>query len=188
MKKNYNLVKTMFFLVLILLVFQIIILTIKAELRQIISACIVVIGFIVVTILMIILKCEVSKIIYEYENEDDVFSIRLLEYTDYQYVRTLLCETPLSNSEQEVAILNEYELQTVDLVRTNYHYIAFDKDVAVALFYVKSDQAKDSVSFLHVNEEYKEKLLSLLKSSAEKHKKVLLEKVNATINRENKNI
>ena len=173
MKKSYNLVKTMFFLVSILLIFQIIILTIKAELRQIISACIVVVGFVIVTVLMLILKGEVSKIIYEYENEDDVFNIRLLEYTDYQYVRTLLCDTPLSNSEQEVAILNEYELQTIDLVRTNYHYIAFDKDVAVALFYVKSDQLKDSVSFLHLNKDYKEKILSLLETSAKKHKKEL---------------
>jgi hypothetical protein len=70
MKKHYSLVKTLFFIVSALLVFQIIILSMKVDLRRIITTAIVVIGFIATFIITLILRKEASKIIYEYEDED----------------------------------------------------------------------------------------------------------------------
>ena len=107
MKKHYSLVKGLFFIVSALLVFQIIILSMKIDLRRIITTAIVVIGFIATFIIMLILRKEASKIIYEYEDEDgnNPLVIRLLDYDDYQHVRVLLCDKPISNSQEEVEIL-----------------------------------------------------------------------------------
>ena len=173
MKKNYSLVQTMFYIVTALLIVQCIILSIKQDLRQIISTCVVVVGFIVLLVLLLILKGEVNKIIYEYEKEDDDFVIRLLEYDDYQYVRELLCETPLSNTEEEVKILKDYDAITADLVRTPYHYIVFNKDQAILIFYVKSENNKDDIKLLNNNEEFKEKIISLINEAASKRKREL---------------
>ena len=173
MKKNYSLVQTMFYIVTALLVIQCIILSIKQDVRQIISTCIVVAGFITLLVLLIILKKEVNKIIYEYENEDDELSIRLLEYDDYQNVRALLCDTPLSNSEEEVEILHEHDLKTTDLVRTPYHYIALIKDTAVSIFHVKTDKETDEVTFLNVDTNHNERIVSLIKEAGAKRKRNL---------------
>ena len=173
MKKNYSLVQTIFFIVSALLIVQCIILSMKQDLRQIIGTCVVVVGFIVLLVLLLLLKGEVNKIIYEYENEDDDLSIRLLEYDDYQSVRELLCETPLSNTEDEVKLLQEYDTITTDLVRHPYHYIVFIKDQAVLLFHVKTDKNKDEITFLNEEESIKEKVVGLINEAATRKKRDL---------------
>ena len=150
MKKHYSLVKAIFFIVSALLVFQIIILSIKVDLRRIITTSIVVLGFIITLVIMLILRKEASKIVYEYEDEDgkNPLVIRLLDYDDYQHVRVLLCDKPVSNSQEEVDLLKEYDQITVDLIRTHYHYIVFNKDTPVALFHVLTEGKKDTIKFL----------------------------------------
>ena len=150
MKKHYSLVKAIFFIVSALLVFQIIILSMKVDLRRIITTSIVVLGFIITLVIMLILRKEASKIVYEYEDEDgkNPLVIRLLDYDDYQHVRVLLCDKPVSNSQEEVDLLKEYDQITVDLIRTHYHYIVFNKDTPVALFHVLTEGKKDTIKFL----------------------------------------
>ena len=150
MKKHYSLVKAIFFIVSALLVFQIIILSMKVDLRRIITTSIVVLGFITTLVIMLILRKETSKIVYEYEDEDgkNPLVIRLLDYDDYQHVRVLLCDKPVSNSQEEVDLLKEYDQITVDLIRTHYHYIVFNKDTPIALFHVLTEGKKDTIKFL----------------------------------------
>lgn len=150
MKKHYSLVKAIFFIVSALLVFQIIILSMKVDLRRIVTTSIVVLGFIITLVIMLTLRKEASKIVYEYEDEDgkNPLVIRLLDYDDYQHVRVLLCDKPVSNSQEEVDLLKEYDQITVDLIRTHYHYIVFNKDTPVALFHVLTEGKKDTIKFL----------------------------------------
>ena len=150
MKKHYSLVKAIFFIVSALLVFQIIILSMKVDLRRIITTSIVVLGFITTLVIMLILRKEASKIVYEYEDEDgkNPLVIRLLDYDDYQHVRVLLCDKPVSNSQEEVDLLKEYDQITVDLIRTHYHYIVFNKETPIALFHVLTEGKKDTIKFL----------------------------------------
>ena len=96
---------------------------------------------------MIILKREVGKIIYEYEDEENNYQIRLLEYDDYQHVRELMCEKELSNSQEEVDLLKEYDTITTDLIRTPYHYIVFDKENPIDIIYIQFEQKKDIATF-----------------------------------------
>ena len=171
MKKHYSLVKGLFFIVSALLVFQIIILSMKIDLRRIITTAIVVIGFIATFIIMLILRKEASKIIYEYEDEDgnNPLVIRLLDYDDYQHVRVLLCDKPISNSQEEVEILKEYDKITVDLIRTHYHYIVFDKETPIAIFHVSSEGKKDTISYLSSINNSNKEIIDFLKETAVKN-------------------
>ena len=168
MKKHYSLVKALFFIVSALLVFQIIILSMKVDLRRIITTAIVVIGFVITFIIMFILQKEVSKIIYEFEDEDgnNPLTIRLLDYDDYQHVRVLLCEKPISNSQEEVELLKEYDQVTVDLIRTHYHYIVFNKETPITIFHVSSEDKKDTIKFLTSKDDINPEIISLLKEKA----------------------
>ena len=168
MKKHYSLVKGLFFIVSALLVFQIIILSMKIDLRRIITTAIVVIGFIATFIIMLILRKEASKIIYEYEDEDgnNPLVIRLLDYDDYQHVRVLLCDKPISNSQEEVEILKEYDQITVDLIRTHYHYIVFNKETPITIFHVTSENKKDSIKCLTSKDDINPEIINLLKEKA----------------------
>ena len=58
------------------------------------------------------------------------------------------CEKPISNSQEEVELLKEYDKITVDLIRTHYHYIVFDKDTPITIFHVSSEDKKDTINFL----------------------------------------
>lgn len=168
MKKHYSLVKGLFFIVSALLIIQIIILSMKVDLRRIITTSIVVLGFIATSIILIILRGEARKIIYEFEDEEDESSlhIRLLDYDDYQHVRVLLCEKPISNSQEEVELLKEYDKITVDLIRTHYHYIVFDKDTPITIFHVSSEDKKDTINFLTSKADINPEVISLLKEKA----------------------
>lgn len=171
MKKHYSLVKGLFFIVSALLIIQIIILSMKVDLRRIITTSIVVLGFIATFIILIILRGEARKIIYEFEDEEDESSlhIRLLDYDDYQHVRVLLCEKEISNSSEEVELLKEYDTKTVDLIRTHYHYIVFDKETPIAIFYVLTNDKKDTITFLSKQDNKKEEIIKLLSKAALKY-------------------
>lgn len=144
MKKQFSVIKSMLGLVTLLLVVQIILLVIEFDIKRIILSCIVLLGFIANLVFYIVAKIEVNKIIFE---EDGDLSIRLVDEDDYQLVRVLLDETPLENSPEECKRLSYYQSIVIDYTRLHYHYIVFDKDEAIGIFYAKNNNNLIEIEF-----------------------------------------
>lgn len=169
MKRTYEMLRNLLILVSALMALQIVLLIIGPDLKHIIFTCIAAVGFITIIVLFVIARLEINKIIFE--NKDEEYEIRVVDYDDYQLIRELLCEEPLSNSEKEVELLNEYEKITADLVRIRYHYVVFHNEKIIGLFYSKYNENKFVIEFKKIEEKEKIKEL-LLTISSKKNKNV----------------
>lgn len=164
MKKQYKLTKALFIFVIILSVFQTIMLCIEPDLKHIILSCVVYAGTLLVGLFYLICYFEIKKIIFETE---DNFKIRLVEEDDYQLVRQLLDPSELQNSPEEVEKLEEYKKITIDYIRLHYHYIVFDDNDVLGIFYARKE--KDTFYIEFINSFDNEKVKQILISLAEKN-------------------
>lgn len=140
MKKQLSLVKGLLIFVFILSILQTIMLIIEPDTKHIVLSVVVYLGLILVLIFYLICFLEVKKIIFETDNQ---YNIRLIEEDDYQLVRQLLDSSKLDNSPEEANKLEEYKKITIDFIRLHYHYIVFDKNDVLGIFYAKKE--KDTI-------------------------------------------
>lgn len=151
MRKQLELIKKLLIIVIMLTIFQLMLLLIAPDLKHIILTSVVVLGLALIIIFYIITKKEVNNIIFE--NENDQYKIRLVEYDDFIKIRELVDTTPLENTEEEKQRLEEFEAITVDYVRTKYHYLILINDVACALFYAKKENGNWSIKIINTTED-----------------------------------
>ena len=71
----------------------------------------------------------------------------MIEEDDYQLVRQLLDSSKLDNSPEEAKKLEEYKKITVDFIRLHYHYIVFDKNDVIGIFYAKKEKNTIYIEF-----------------------------------------
>lgn len=156
MKRQYEIVKKITIVSLILGIIQILLLWIEPDLKHIILTSIVLGLIVILFIFILILKFELKKIFLEGSNE--IFTSRLVDYDDFQIIRQFMSDKPLSNSVEEVNELREYEKITTDYVRMHYHYLIFKDDILVAILYAKYDKKNKitKITFLKVVEDYKD--------------------------------
>lgn len=150
-KRNYEIIRTIMILISVLTVFQTLFLIIKPDTLRIILSIVVYISLIVVIVMFAIAKNDLKKVIYE--GEFNNYQIRLVEDDDFQYVRTLLDSTPLENSPEEIAKLNEYQKVTIDFTRIDYHYIVFKDDNIICIF---QSEIKDNISKISFKNKFDE--------------------------------
>ena len=150
-KRNYEIIRTIMILISVLTIFQTLFLIIKPDTLRIILSIVVYISLIVVIVMFAIAKNDLKKVIYE--GEFNNYQIRLVEDDDFQYVRTLLDSTPLENSPEEIAKLNEYQKVTIDFTRIDYHYIVFKDDNIICIF---QSEIKDNISKISFKNKFDE--------------------------------
>ena len=112
MKKQFELVRSILIICIILTIIEGILLGLTLDLKHIILTCVVLAFDIGIVILYFISASEVKKNILE--GNDEVYSSRLVDYDDYQLIRNFLDTREMSNSKEEITILDEYEKMTVD--------------------------------------------------------------------------
>lgn len=164
MKKQLSLVKGLLIFVFIISILQTIMLIIEPDTKHIILSVVVYLGLILVLIFYLICFFEVKKIIFETDNQ---YTIRLIEEDDYQLVRQLLDSSKLDNSPEEANKLEEYKKITIDFIRLHYHYIVFDKNDVLGIFYAKKEKDNIYVEFKNSfeNSSLKELLQDMAKSN-----------------------
>lgn len=164
MKKQLSLVKGLLIFVFILSILQTIMLIIEPDTKHIILSVVVYLGLLLILIFYLICLFEVKKIIFETNNQ---YNIRLIEEDDYQLVRQLLDSSKLDNSPEEAKKLEEYKKITVDFIRLHYHYIVFDKNDVIGIFYAKKKKNTISIEFKNSfeNASLKEMLQEIAKNN-----------------------
>lgn len=172
MRKNYHFVKKIFIVTTILMILELILLIMEPDTKHIALSCVVAAGWIMVLIIMLVLFFETRKCIYECQDEN--YCVRLVEYDDYQLIRTLSDDTPLSNSIEEVKLLQEYEQITTDYVRIRYHYLVLKGQDPICVFYAKRDNKIDRISFCACQQGMEEEIKHLIAHQAEKHHKEII--------------
>ena len=164
MKKQLSLVKGLLIFVFILSILQTIMLIIEPDTKHIILSVVVYLGLLLILIFYLICLFEVKKIIFETNNQ---YNIRLIEEDDYQLVRQLLDSSKLDNSPEEAKKLEEYKKITVDFIRLHYHYIVFDKNDVISIFYAKKEKNTIYIEFKNSfeNASLKEMLQEIAKNN-----------------------
>lgn len=164
MKKQLSLVKGLLIFVFILSILQTIMLIIEPDTKHIILSVVVYLGLLLILIFYLICFFEVKKIIFETNNQ---YNIRLIEEDDYQLVRQLLDSSKLDNSPEEAKKLEEYKKITIDFIRLHYHYIVFDKNDVICIFYAKKKKNTIYIEFKNCfeNASLKEMLQEIAKNN-----------------------
>ena len=164
MKKQLSLVKGLLIFVFILSILQTIMLIIEPDTKHIILSVVVYLGLLLILIFYLICFFEVKKIIFEANNQ---YNIRLIEEDDYQLVRQLLDSSKLDNSPEEAKKLEEYKKITIDFIRLHYHYIVFDNNDVIGIFYAKKKKNTIYIEFKNSfeNASLKEMLQEIAKNN-----------------------
>lgn len=144
-KRNYEVIKMILILISILTVLQTVFLCIKPDTLRIILSIVVYVCLIAVIVMFIISKKDLKRVIFD--GSFDEYKIRLVEDDDFQYVRLLLDSSPLENTPEEIAKLNEYQKITIDFTRIDYHYIVIKNDTLVCIFHSSMEGNKATISF-----------------------------------------
>lgn len=163
MKKQFELVRNILIICIILTIIEGILLGLTLDLKHIILTCVVLAFDIGIVILYFISASEVKKNILE--GNDEVYSSRLVDYDDYQLIRNFLDTREMSNSKEEITILDEYEKMTVDFVRLHFHYLVFKEEELCAVVYcqkIKDKKNSYTVKFVKIKDELKEEIKKYL--------------------------
>lgn len=171
MKRQFQFVKNIMIICLVLCAFELILLCLEPDLKHIIFTIVCLAGLIFVVALFFIYRAEVKKIIFE--EQFDNYCIRLIEYDDYQNIRLLFDDTPISNTIEEATLLEEYEAQTIDMIRIRYHYVIIKDDVFIGVIYSKVDKENAYVELIKLKED-EEAIKNHLIAISEKNKKKII--------------
>lgn len=153
-KRNYEIIKVILILVIILSILETLFLIIKTDLLRIILSIIVYLSLIAIIVMFLIAKKDLKNIIFD--KEVNPYIIRLVEDDDYQKIRILLNSEPLENSLEEIKRLNEYQKITIDFTRIDYHYIVIKNENAICVFQSIIDDKKVKIIFKNDFEEIDE--------------------------------
>lgn len=171
MKKQFELIRNLFILVTVLAVLQGVLLYLEPDIKHVVFACIVGVGWVLLAVCFGIMLKEKGKILYEHADEH--LQIRLIEYDDFQHVRNLACDRPLTNSQEEVKLLQEYEAVTTDYVRIRYHYIAFFDGSPCAVIFDDTKNDSGEVRVMYAPEALQPRIRDTLSEAAKKRKKTI---------------
>lgn len=146
MKKQYKITKNALIVSGILCLLQAILLALALDTKRIILFVICIILFFVILVVFIMYSIEIKKIIFEVEWNN--YKIRLVEHDDYQNIRVFLDETPISNTKEEVALLEEYYKKTIDMIRIRYHYLVLKDQKIIGIIYAKNNKQSINIEIV----------------------------------------
>lgn len=146
MKKQYNITKNALIVSGILCLLQAILLALAFDTKRIVLFVICAVLFLVILVIFIMYSLEIKKIVFEIEWDN--YKVRLVEYDDYQKIRVFLDDTPISNTKEEAALLEEYYKKTIDMTRIRYHYLVLKDQEIIGIIYAKNNKKSVNVEIV----------------------------------------